>query len=159
MVDIIAKCLLVWMLFVSTIMGIMLNSAPATLLTFYRFGPQDDLAIMGIVINNNTRYVAVSLFCIVNSLIRSIEIDVLHAWLINSVQDRTVPKSHEVRRIAYQVAIVHSIYYWWDWFIYYHILLAQLDLFLMEMMSSILTSVITTRMYLQYEPSSSFQLL
>ena len=158
MVDLIAKGLLVWMFFVSTLIGVTLNSAPAALLTFYRFGPQDDLAIMGIVINNNTRYAAVALFCIVNSLIRSVETDVLHAWLINSVQDRTVSKSQEVRRIAYQVAIVHSIYYWWDWFIYVNILLAQLDLFLMEMMSSILTSVLTTRMYLKYEPSS-FQLL
>lgn len=157
MVDLIAKGLLLWMIFVSTLIGVMLNSAPDTLLTFYRFGPQDDLAIMGIVINSNTRYAAVALFCIVNSFIRSIETDVLHAWLINSVQDRTVPKSQEVRQIAYQVAIVHSIYYWWNWFIYMNILLAQFDLFLMEMSSSILTSVITTRMYLQHEPS--FQLL
>lgn len=157
MVDIIAKCLLVWICFVSTLIGLALKSAPASLLTFYQFGPHNDLDVMGIVIDSYTRYVAVALFCIMNSVIRSVETDVLHAWLINSVQDRTVPKLQEVRRIAYGVAIVHSIYYWWDWFIYMNILLAQFDLFLMEMVSSVLTSVITTRMYLHHDPS--YQLL
>lgn len=154
MVDIIAKGLFVWMVCVSTLVGLMVKTAPTP---FYRFGPQEDLDVMGIVINTNNRYAAVVLFCVVNSLIRSIETNILHAWLINAVQDRTVPKPHEVRSIAYQVAVVHSIYYWWDWFIYMNILLAQFDLFLFEMSSSILTSVITTRMYLHHEPS--FQII
>jgi hypothetical protein len=147
MIDTIAKGLLIWMVSVSTVVGVMVRATP-----FYRFGPQDDLDVMGIAINTQGRYAAVVLFCVMNSFVRSVESDVLHAWLINAVQDKTVPKSHEVRRIAYQVAVVHSMYYWWDWFIYMNILLAQFDLFLMEMSSSILTSVLTTRMYL-HEPT------
>ena len=139
------------MICVTTLIGIMLRSAPSSLLTFYRFGPQEDLIVIGIVINTSTRYIALALFCITNSLIRSIETDVLHAWLINSVQDKTVPKSQEIRGMAYQVAIIHSMYNWWDWFICMNLLLAQIDLFLMEMLSSILTSVVTTRMYLQHD--------
>jgi hypothetical protein len=153
MVDGVAKGILAWMLFVSTLVGLMVKSAS----TFYRFGPQEDLVVLGIFINTNIKYAAVSLFCIANSFIRSVESDVLHAWLINTVQNKDVPKSENVRQIAYQVSIIHSMYYWWDWFIYMNILLAQLDLFLMEMTSSIITSIITTRMYLQHEPM--FQLL
>lgn len=157
MVDSIAKGVLVWMLFISTVVGLMLKSAPKTLLTFYRFGPQDDLIIMGIVIDTNIKYMAIALFCIINSFIRSIETDVLHAWLINNVQDKEVPKPENIRRIAYEISVIHSMYYWWDWFVYMNILLAQFDLFLLEMISSIITSIITTHMYLQFEPG--FRLL
>lgn len=149
-VDIIAKGLFLWMFFISTLVGIMLTSTTSP---FYRFGPQEDLTVMGVDINTPTRYTAVVVFCVMNSFIRSLETDVVHAWLINTVQDKTVPKTHEVRRIAYQVSIVHSMYFWWDWFIYMNVLLAQFDLFMFEMSSSILTSVITTHMYLKSEPS------
>lgn len=151
MVDGISKGILAWMLFVSTLVGLLVNSASS----FYRFGPQEDLVILGIVIDTNVKYAAVASFCIVNSFIRSVESDVLHAWLINTVQDKDIPKPDH--RLAYQVSIIHSMYYWWDWFIYMNILLSQLDLFLMEMISSIITSLITTYYYLQHEPR--FQLL
>ena len=157
MIGLITKGIVAWMVCVTTLTCLMLKSAPASLLTFYRFGPQEDLIVIGIVINTSARYTALALFCIMNSLIRSVETDVLHAWLINSVQDKTVPKSHEIRGMAYQVAIIHSMYSWWDWFICMNILLAQIDLFLMEMLSSILTSLVTTRMYLQHD--LQFQLI
>ena len=133
MIDGFAKMLLVWMIGVS---AFVLRLKPD-----YRFGPHEDLDIMGIAINTHARYAMVAVFCVVNSFIRSVETDIIHAWLINNVQD--------VRKIAYQVAIIHAMYYWWDWFIYMNILLAQFDLFLIEMLASIITTVITTRMYLQ----------
>jgi hypothetical protein len=153
MVGLITKGIIAWMLLVSSVVCIMLDSAPDSLLTFYRLGPQKDLVVIGIVINNNTRYAIVALFCITNSLIRSVESDIVHSWIINNVQDKSVHKTDEIRHLAYQVSIVHSIYQWWDWFIDMNILLAQIDLFLMEMLSSVLTSIITTRMYLTCEPT------
>lgn len=141
MVDGFAKMLLVWMIAVS---AFVLRLKPN-----YRFGPHEDLDIMGITINTHARYAMVAMFCIVNSFIRSVETDIIHAWLINNVQDVHIHKSQEVRKIAYQVAVIHAMYYWWDWFIYMNILLAQFDLFLIEMLASIITTVITTRMYLQ----------
>lgn len=126
----------------------MIRSAPDDLLTFYKIGPHDGLIIMGIVVDTYAKYAAVTIFCVMNSMVRSVETDVLHAWLINNVQDQSVIKPPEVRRAAYGVAAVHSIYYWWDWFVYMNILLAQCDLFLMEMTASIFTSMVTTRMYL-----------
>lgn len=154
MIGLITKGIAAWMVCVTTLTCLMLRSAPASLLTFYRFGPQEDLVVIGIVIDTGAKYTALSLFCIMNSLIRSVETDVLYAWLVNSVQDKTVPKSQEIRGMAYQVAVIHSMYNWWDWFICMNILLAQIDLFLMEMFSSVLTSVVTTRMYLQHDPYS-----
>lgn len=149
-VDIIAKGLFIWMFFISTLVGIMLKSTTSS---FYRFGPQEDLTVMGVDINTPTRYTVVVVFCVVNSFIRSLVTDVVSAWLINTVQDKTVPKTQEVRRIAYQVSVVHSMYFWWDWFIDMNVLLAQFDLFIFEMSSSILTSIITTHAYLKDEPS------
>ena len=153
MVGLITKGIIAWMLLVSSVVCIMLDSAPDSLLTFYRFGPQEDLVVIGIVINSNTRYAIIALFCIMNSLIRSVESDIVYSWIINNVQDKSVHKTEEIRQLAYQVSIVHSIYQWWDWFIDMNILLAQIDLFLMEMLSSVFTSIITTRMYLKCEPT------
>ena len=152
-VALIARGLIVWICLVSALIVFALRSAPAALLTFYRIGPHEGLVIMGIVIDDYARYAAVVLYCAVNSVFRSFETDVLHAWLINSVQNESAPKTQEVRRIAYTVAVIHSVYYWWDWFLYMNILLAQVDLFLIETVSSVLMSILTTRAYLQHDGS------
>ncbi len=116
---------------------------------FYRFGPQKDLAIMGVAVDSNARYAVVASFCVVNSFVRSVETDVVHAWLINTVQDRSTPKTPSLREMAYRVAALHGVYYWWDWFVYMNVLLAQFDLFLLEMGSSVVASLLTTRSYLR----------
>jgi hypothetical protein len=151
-VPLIAKGLFLWMALVSTAIGMLLQEVPENMREFYRFGPHNDLRIMGIAIDTTIKYVGVAMYCICNSILRNLHTDVLYAWLMNNVQDSLAEKTHYIRRHAYFVSLVHSIYYWWDWFIYINILLAQFDLFLMEMGASICTALSTTYFYLKHDP-------
>ena len=146
--NIVVYGILAWMCLVSTFVGLGLSSSAKNDLTFYTFGPHEKLVIMGVVIDTYAKYASVVMFCLLNSMVRSVETDILYAWLLHNVQDTSTEKTTEVKRLAYGVAVVHSTYYWWDWFVYMNILLSQCDLFLVEMAASIFTSIATTHAYL-----------
>ena len=149
-ISLISKGLLLWMGSISTFVWFMLRSTANN--PFYRFGPHDDLVVLGIVIDNYIKYGVVGGYCLVNSIVRSINLQILQPWLINEVQDKTIVKSSEVKRTAYMVSLIHSAYFWFDWYVYMNILLVQFDFFLMQLVSSMMTNVTITSMYLRIGP-------
>jgi hypothetical protein len=118
---------------------------------FYRFGPNPDLKILGFTIDVPSKYVAVVLYCVANSMIRTLIMNVLHPWLINNVQDETRELQIDVR-LAYQVTSCTSIYTWFDWFIYMNILLTQIDMVLVEMAADLVMANLTTFYYMRFRP-------
>ena len=148
-VNTVSTGVLSWICLVTVFVGVAIASSDVGRSPFYRFGPQKDLAIMGVAVDSDAKYAGVMTFCVVNSFVRSVETDVLQAWLINAVQDRSAPKTSSVRKMAYRIAALHGIYHWWDWFVYMNVLLAQFDFFLLEMGSSVVASLLTTRSFLR----------
>jgi len=115
---------------------------------FYKFGPNDDLTILGFIINTRNKYCIVVSYCFINSVFRTLHNSILHAWLINNIQDETKNKPIEMRKLAYEITCVTTIYTWFDWFIYINILLSQIDMVLIEITADLIISVITTAYYL-----------
>ena len=118
---------------------------------FYIFGPNNNLIIFGVHINSYTKYSIVIVYCFINSLIRSSYNDVLRSWLTNSIQDIKIQKKPEITFFAYEVTYVTTIYNWFDWYIYMNILLAQVDMLIVEITSDLIMSGLITRYYLNYE--------
>ena len=118
---------------------------------FYTFGPNDNLIVFGLEINTYPKYLIIILFCCVNSLIRTTSRDILIPWQTNTVQDITKIKNKNMHCFAYEVSCVITIYGWVDWYIYINLLLTQIDMILIEMLTHLLTSCITTRYYLNYK--------
>ena len=150
MEKIICHSILVWMFFISICVGLSYKQTDLTDPTnqFYKIGPSDDLTILGFVISDWNKYLCVIGYCFINSIIRSLYHNILSPWITNCIQDKTRPIQSNIYWFAYESAYVITLYNWFDWFLYYDILLSQLDLLLVEISIDLVMSGIVTRYYL-----------
>jgi hypothetical protein len=58
-------------------------------------------------------------------------------------------EDHKYIPRQYEISITNTIYSWFDWLIYIHMLLAQIDMFLIEVFTDILAICIVTRWYIK----------
>lgn len=150
----VCRAISIWMLVVTcTILGLS-KYASGDQKKFYRFGPNSDLKILGLNIDNGGKYFGVVIYCFINSMFRTLYQSILHAWLINNVQDESKEKPRNIKGFAYEVTCVTTIYMWFDWFIYMNILLSQIDMVLIEICADLLMSVTTTMYYLKTGPQT-----
>lgn len=147
----ISRANILWMVIVVISIVGLHNKMDSQTIKFYRFGPNDGLIVFGLTINTITKYVIVMFYICSNSFIRTMNHNVLSPWLINSVQDITIEKSNEIKTIAYEITYVVAIYNWVDFFIYMNILLAQVDMLLIEILVNIIISGIITKYYLNHK--------
>ena len=118
---------------------------------FYMFGPNNNLIVFGLEINTYPKYFVIVTYCLTNSLLRTSCRDILISWQINNIQDITKPKNKETSCFAYEVCCVTTVYIWIDWYIYMNLLLAQVDMLIIEISSDLLMSCIITKYYLNYK--------
>ncbi len=147
--NIISKVISLWMIIVIATILALLKYENDEQKEFYRFGPNEDLIIMGFSINTNEKYMGIVSYCFVNSLLRTLYNSILHPWLINNIQDEMRLKPRELHSFGYEVTIVTTIYMWFDWFIYMNILLSQVDMVLIEISADVIMSLSTTMYYLK----------
>lgn len=124
----------------------------------FSIGPNEQLYILQIPINTNTKYMIIVTFCFCNSIFRSLHHNFLQPWILHEIQDTDMEKERMVSiSICYEISCVSTIYVWFDFFMYMHILLSQIDFFLVEIIADILTTVVITKYYLdKHKPSHPF---
>lgn len=150
----VSRAISIWMLVVScSIIGLS-KYANENQKKFYRFGPNSDLKILGLNIDNGGKYFVVVIYCFINSMFRTLYQSILHAWLINNIQDESKEKPINIKGFAYEITCITTIYMWFDWFIYMNILLSQIDMVLIEICADLWMSVITTMYYLKTGPKT-----
>jgi hypothetical protein len=114
----------------------------------FRFGPNPDLYILGICIDNTEKYLVVVGFCLINSGMRTLNHNILQSWIINTVQDpKTTTQVNPL--LCYELSLTATTYAWFDFFMYMNILMAQIDMLLMEIGSDIIMTSILTTYYLK----------
>jgi hypothetical protein len=146
-----SRIIIIWMmLIIITICGLY-NKMNNEAQNFYIFGPNNNLIIFGLQINTYTKYGIVVFYCFINSVIRSSHNDILRPWLTNSIQDISIQKKPEIAFFAYEVTYVTTIYNWFDWYIYMNILLAQVDMLIVDIISDLIMSGLITRYYLNHK--------
>jgi len=118
-------------------------------LNYYKIGPNNELKILEIPINNNFRYSIIIFYCIINTIITSINDNILSPFIINEIQDITKEQSIEISKYAIQIITIHTIYKWFDWIMYISILMSQIDFFIIELISDIITNIIITKYYIK----------
>jgi hypothetical protein len=153
-ITIISRTFITWIALVVCILSVMVANSNDTSKSFYKFGPHDDFIILGIKINTGLKYFYIVLYSFVNSLFRAIFHNVITPWMINNIQDESRDKTSINRAIAYEVTSVHVIYNWVDWLLYMNILLAQIDMMIIEVSADLLMSCITTYYYLRPKVST-----
>ena len=124
----------------------------------FTVGPNPEFYILGICINTFPKYATIVLFCFINSAIRAINVNVLHSWIINEVQDvknTTVINKNQ----AIALSFVSVIYNWFDFFMYMNILLSQVDMVLVEIFSDLIVTYFLTNYYLRLKWATGYQSL
>jgi len=114
----------------------------------FKIGPNPDLFILFIPINTTYKYSMVVSFCFCNSILRSLNHNILQSYIINSIQDIQDNLSIIPSIKAYEISCVSTIYNWFDFFMYMHILMSQIDLLLVEVSADIIMTIIITNYYL-----------
>lgn len=148
-VDIVNKALLAWAAVCSLVIALFLTFLPDQGSTkFFSFGPRDDLVILDLRINTAWRYSVVIMYTVLSTLARTVLQEIVSPWLIQQVQNDK-PKDAYTRRYAQEVVFGEVIYRWFDWFMYMHILMAQVDMMIVELIGNLIAVYYTTRMYLK----------
>ena len=140
-----------WMVAVIITIGVLL-SKQRSIDPFYTFGPSPSLIILGIQVDSLGIYLGVIIYCIINTCIRNLNSQVVSPWITNVIQDTSVSKTHLSLSLIYRVVLVNSMYTWIDWFIYINLLLAQVDMVIVEFVTDLIITVYLTRMYLNTSP-------
>lgn len=158
-VDRINKALLLWAATCSLFLTIAVSmTAGESSTKFFTFGPREDLVILDVRINTGWRYTVVVAYTIVSTIARTVLQEVISPWLIQTIQNDK-PKDAYAQRYAQEVAIGDVIYRWFDWFMYMHILLAQIDMMLIELTGNMIAVVYTTRLYMKPRDPEAFELM
>jgi hypothetical protein len=145
-----------WMVSVTVCLGIMLKNQDLIGTHIYRFGPNEDLYILGFCIDTVEKYSAIAIFCCLNSGVRTLNHVIMQPWITNQVQD--ISKPIEVSTFAaYEISCVSCAYIWFDFFMYMNILLTQIDMMLIEVGSDLIMTAILTSYYLKENPFASLR--
>jgi hypothetical protein len=107
---------------------------------FFRIGPQEDLVVFGIHVDTSETYGIVVTLSFIHSGMRTLSSNYVQSWLINTLQNKASEEEYEDRH-AYELCMVHSAFVWFDFFIYIHLLLAQIDFFFFEMTADLLMQI------------------
>ncbi len=149
---VVSRVITCWMVAISISMVSIITNYPNDT-SFYRFGPQQDLVILGFVIDTSGKYSAVVLYALVNTVIRNLNDNVITPWIILNVQNLKAPivqdeETCNIYRLHYEISIINTVYFWFDWLIYINMLLAQIDMFLIELITDIIAICFVTRWYI-----------
>lgn len=118
--------------------------------SFYRFGPHPELVILGITIDTPLKYGLIVLYAIINTIIRNLDHNIIVPWITLNVQNiKAQPTELKYEKKHFEISIINTIYSWFDWLIYIHMLLAQVDMFLLELTTDVIAIYFVTRWYIK----------
>lgn len=147
----ISRVLCAWMIFISVLLSCAINKSNEDIL-LYNFGPSDKLIILGVYINTYSKYCSLVIYCIINTCFRNISNNIISPWITHNIQDDSESGRINKRLLnkwnVYEISSAHTLYYWFDWFIYIHLLLSQIDIVIIEVVTDIISTAYVTRSYL-----------
>jgi hypothetical protein len=141
------RALQCWTVGVLTAFGFLLKNE-SSLENFYKFGPSSTLIIMGLTIDTIALYSGIVIYCLVNTIIRNLNNQLVVPWITLVVHDTTVDKKQYSYFKLQEIVMMSAFYTWIDWFIYVNIVFSQADVVLIELFAEMLITYIVTRMYL-----------
>jgi len=88
-------------------------------------------------------------YATINTFIRTIQHEFSSPWIIINIQDIERKQTIKNRNISYEVTCVNTIYQLIDWLLYMNMLLAQIDMVIIEIVTNLIATNITTFIYLR----------
>lgn len=103
--------------------------------------------MFAIGIDTMPKYWLVVAFCFINSGMRALNLNVLHSWIVNEIQDVNNVTYIQPKN-AYAISYVALLFYWFDFFMYMNILFSQIDMLMVEVLSDAIVTYFLTSHYL-----------
>jgi hypothetical protein len=151
--DYIAKCILSWVGLSSFTLLIIVQHGHRDN-PFFRLGPNETLHLFGLAIDTWSKYMLVIFYTMISTIVRTFQQEVLNPWIIQNIQNDAA-KTEYTTTHAYEIVIIDIVYRWFDWFMYMNILLAQVDMMVVEILGNVATALYTTSMYMKNQQTSS----
>jgi len=139
------RIIITWIFFIGSMLGIIMAYQTNSL---FVFGPNPNLYILGVCIDTTEKYVIVASFCFINSGVRTANHNMIQSWIINILQDQKIV-THADPCLSYEFTLTSTLYIWFDFFMYMNIIMSQIDMFLIEVISDMITTCIVTTYYLR----------
>jgi hypothetical protein len=145
---IISRVISVWIFTIVTFLFVYITTnTNKEAITLFQIGPNSELFILHIAIDTTAKYITVVTFCFVNSIFRSLNHNILQPWIINEIQD--VSKNNITNiGFCYELSCNSAIYNWFDFFMYMHILMSQIDLLFVEIVADVIITGVMTKYYI-----------
>jgi hypothetical protein len=115
---------------------------------FYRFGPNENLKILGFHVDTPGKYILLLIYSVMSTIIRSLKNNVIQSWITLNIQDESKSLVGLNKLHAYEISLVTEIYGWVDWFINLNMFLAQVDMIIMLTFCETIMVFYITRYYL-----------
>lgn len=139
------RIILLWMLLVSITLLLFNNISRE----YISFGPSDKLIFICIKIDNYVKYLIMILYTCINSVLRTLNIELVYPWIINELQDiNKKDDNNYIINYGYEISITYILYTWFDWVISLIIVFTQIDFLICEILFHIITTFFTTRYYI-----------
>jgi len=141
-----------WMGMIAVLMACIAKGEGDDRSKFYRFGPQPDLVILGYAIDTPAKYAWIIVYALLNTTVRNMNHNIITPWITLNVQDMSPEACAAKKRLnvrhVYELSIVSTLYSWFDWLIYINMLLAQVDMMIIEMGTDVLAMMVITYGYM-----------
>lgn len=140
-----SKIILIWMVIIISYMYTFLNK------DVFHIGPNNNLIVLHIVIDTPFKYLCIITFSFFNSIVRSLNHNILQSWITNTLQDNEKNNTNSTisKNMSYEIACISCIYNWFDFYMYMHILMSQIDLLFIEISGDIIMTIIITKYYIE----------
>lgn len=145
------RALQCWTASVLVALGLLLHKGTA-LKDFYKFGPSENLVILGLVIDSYALYAGVICYTLFNTISRTLNNQIVYPWITLVIHDTTVPKHDLSQLYMHEITQASTIYTYIDWFIAINLVFSQLDIILIEFIGELIITFIVTRMYITVSP-------
>lgn len=144
----VAKCVLGWIGVVCFILIFAFYAGSSVQQSFFTCGPNEHLQLLGVRIDTWTRYAAVVAYTVGSTCFRTLHVEVLSPWIMQSVQNNDAKCKYTMDHAMF-VIMVSVVFTWLDWFMYLNILLSQLDFLLVEIAGNVWVTLLTTKQYMR----------
>lgn len=84
---VVSKLFICWLIIIYILLTVFLHNTSKEYKSFYRFGPNCDIRILGIPIDTDLKYFGIITYSFINSIFRAIFHNYIRHWMINNVQD------------------------------------------------------------------------
>lgn len=118
------------------------------MLPYLHVGPSPDVSLLGVAIDNWSKWGAVAAFSVVNTVVSQLGSNVVSPWYINTVADSKAKSIPQSPAQVYSMILLYSTYTGLQHLMFLYIAFTQADFLAMELGVTLAINMITTKFFL-----------